>query len=365
MAIDGCYRGSFEDFVRGKCETSGENDGHWRDLHHALCRLQSYFVDVTVLASACRHWPQLFAGFVVVAVPSGSQDRKPPEIRKTAAKMIVRMTADTETINTFRRNEAQLNAWGLDARIKEIAESESFKPCVHAEVQLHSSISREERKREARGDEPLRVFGEGEFGRYIGSSKPTCRLCSLYFGPSPGGWRVRPSHNNFYHTWRAPDVYAGDGRKVELQRNAMVERIIETVREETFTAIRTRSETHRPHDSNDTPSSVPLPRNTDRSSSVAARGDDLVSRMSGLRLQTIRESTPGSPQEGVAAAAGLTPETGVANGTTPAKGTPIPKTRVKGRGRVYLDAQIGRGPTAHQQRPSYIDDEDEDGGAAL
>jgi hypothetical protein len=41
---------------------------------------------------------------------------------------------------------------------------------------------------------------------------------------------------------------------------------------------------------------------------------------------------------------------------------------VKGRGRAYLDAQIGRAPTAHQQRPSYIsyiDDGDEDGGAAL
>jgi len=365
MAIDGCYRDSFEDFVRGKCETSGENDGHWRDLHHALCRLQSYFVDVTVLASACRHWPQLFANFTVVAVPSGSQDRKPPEIRKTAGKMLVRMTSDTEIINTFRRNEAQLKAWGLDARIKEIAESDSFKPCVHAEVQLHSNISREERNREARGDEPLRVFGEGDFGRYIGSSKPTCRLCSLYFAPSPGGWRARPSSNNFYHTWRAPDIYVRDGRKVELQRNAIIERIIETVREETFAAIRTKSETHRPHDSNDTPSSVPLPRNSDRSSSVAGRGDDLVSRMSGLRLQTIRESSPGSLQQEVTASTSSTPKTEVANGATPANGTPTPKTRLKGRTPAYLDAQIGSAPTTRQQHASGDEDGDEDGGVAL
>jgi hypothetical protein len=204
------------------------------------------------LIAARRHWPELFVDFTVIPVASSSPDRRPPEIRKSAARIIPRMTTDEEIINTFRRNEAKLQGWGLDEKIKEFTEPERFKPIVRCEPLMASAIQRKMRANEAYGLEPLRFFREYDFGRYIGCSKPTCRLCALYFAKLPGGMRVRPSHPNLYISWRAPDIFVSDGRKVEVQRNAVLGHIIDAIREETFTTIRKQSTTHRPFDSNDT-----------------------------------------------------------------------------------------------------------------
>lgn len=300
-AIHQRYRDTFEDFVRDKCEVGRGHQTHWSDLHHALGRLLSYFFDVTVLATACRCWPELFVDFTVIPVASSIPDSRPPEIRKSAARIMPRITSDEEIINTFRRHEARFQDWGLDEKIKHFTEPERFKPFVHSETLIASAIQRRMRVNESQGLEPLRFFREDQFGRYVGCSKPTCRLCALYFAALPGGIRVRPSHYNLYINWRAPDIFVSDGRRVEAQRDAVLQHVAGMIRDETFTAIRKQSATHRPFDSNDTASNVPPPYSTDRSSSIITTDNDPASSMGGLHLQTIQEASLESSQTEVAA----------------------------------------------------------------
>ncbi|KAK0612079.1 hypothetical protein B0T14DRAFT_531565 [Immersiella caudata] len=284
--IDEFRADGLEEFIRDKCQ--GDREGpattHWSDVHHALGRLLSYFFAVKVLISARKLWPELFADFTVVSIPSSRPDRKSPDIRKSASKIISRMTNKSDILNEYRRNADDLQRWGLDEKIVEVTDPDAFKPIVHAEVLLDDALRREDRRNLATGEERVRFYRESEFGRYISSSKPTCRLCALYFEAHPDRVQVRPSHHNLYYNWRAPDVFASDDEAAEAQRNAVLQRMTTILRDETFAAIRNRSATHRPFDSNNTPSNVPLLMSTDRSSSTADAGD-LVSVMGSLSIR--------------------------------------------------------------------------------
>ena len=162
---------------------------------------------------------------------------------------------------------------------------------MHAELLVDAFVRREERRSDADADgEPLPFFGEDEFGRYIGSSKPTCRLCALWFGDSnPDGTQVRPSHGNLYHNWRPADVLESDGLEVDGHRRAMMETMVKVLREETFRCIKSQSAIRNPFDSNNTPTD-PL-WNAGPTSSVAAMLGDL-SIAEGSSAASSRESTP-------------------------------------------------------------------------
>ncbi|KAK4446530.1 hypothetical protein QBC34DRAFT_304972 [Podospora aff. communis PSN243] len=285
-SIDEFCTDGLEEFVRDKCQ--GDREGpattHWSDIHHALGRLLSYFFAAKVFISARKLWPELFVDFTVASIPSSRPDRKSPDVRKSASKIISRMTNKSDVMNEYRRNADDLQQWGLDKTIAEVTEPDAFKPIVHAEVLVDDALRREDRINQATGEERMRFFREPEFGRYISSSKPTCRLCALYFEAHPERVQIRQSHNNLYYNWRAPDVFVSDGGNVEARRNSVLERMITTLRDETFAAIKKGSATHRPFDSNNTPSNVPLLMSTDRVSSAADIGD-LVSGISSISIR--------------------------------------------------------------------------------
>lgn len=290
-SIDKFRTGGLEEFIRDKCR--GDREGpattHWSDIHHAIGRLLSYYFAVKVMISACRLWPELFVDFTVIPVASSRPDRKSPDIRKSAAKIIPRMTNKADIMNAYRRNAENLQRWGLDSNIAEVTEPEVFKPIVHAEVLVDDALRREARLNEATGEEAVRFFRESEFGRYIGSSKPTCRLCALYFEAHPDRVQVRQSHHDLYVNWRAPDIFLSDGYDVEVQRNAVLERMVVTMRDLTFSAIKNRSAIHRSFDSNNTPSGVPHALSTDRTSSVAAVDNDLSSMLGAMDIGSVRD----------------------------------------------------------------------------
>jgi hypothetical protein len=285
-SIDEFCTDGLEEFVRDKYQ--GDREGpattHWSDIHHALGRLLSYFFAAKVFISARKLWPELFVDFTVVSIPSSRPDRKSPAVRKSASKIISRMTNNSGVMNEYRRNADDLQLWGLDETIAQVTDPEAFKPIVHAEVLVDAALRREDRINQATGEERVRFFREPEFGRYISSSKPTCRLCALYFEAHPDRVQVRHSHNNLYYNWRAPDVFVSDGGDVEARRNSVLERMIVALRDETFAAIMNGSATHRPFDSNNTPSNVPLLMSTDRASSTAGIGD-LVSGISSISIR--------------------------------------------------------------------------------
>ena len=279
---------------RAREDREGPARTPWADTHHAAGRLLSYFLAVRVLLSACRLWPELFVDFSVVAVPSSVPDRDSPAIRRSAAGIVNRMTRDAAAL--YRRHAADLQALGLDERIRDITHPRRFAPIVHAEVLVDDHIRRGERADAARGDEPSPYFREAQFGRYIGSSKPTCRLCALYFAAHPDDVQVRPSHGNLYHNWRAADVRADDANVTvaDEQRRAALEQVVVGIRNDAVRALRNQSAARNWFDSNNTPSN-PL-QSTDRgdysTASITAAFDSLSVYDDSTSPSYSREATP-------------------------------------------------------------------------
>ena len=184
------------------------------------------------------------------------------------------MTTDNDIINEYRRDAAHLQKLGLDKITREASHHDNFKTIVYAEVLIDDSIRRDQRKTEA--GEPMYFFRQGEFGRYRGSSKPTWRLCALYFGAQPDGVTVQPSHHDLYYKWRAPDISVDGGEKVRKQRNAVLERMVLKVHKDVFKVIREKSVGWEGLDPNASPTNP--------------RTSDLTSQMSMLMVADAPES---------------------------------------------------------------------------
>lgn len=270
-----------------KKRTRGDNiiNSHWGEVRHALGRLLSYFIAIKVLISARDLWPRIFVDFHVTGIPSSEPSNDPLAIRRNAKGIIDRMGRNKETLEAYQAHAQRLQSLGLDGYIKGRVHASRFRPIVHAEVNLLDWVLRHQAEAEADGDDPVRFFNEAEFGRYIGTSKPTCLLCHFYFAAHPSGVKCRLTHGNLYYNWRDPDLLQSDGPEAVRQRQEIVESMIKEVRIQTGRAIKERSYTRRKHDSRDTPSN-PLWSTARGGSTVLAEDDDLPSRLGHLNLDT-------------------------------------------------------------------------------
>ncbi|KXX77411.1 hypothetical protein MMYC01_206074 [Madurella mycetomatis] len=245
----------FRNFMRKKTREDREkpNDSPWSELYHSLGRLHSYSVATKVFLCARGRWPELFEAFDVNYIPSSKSSSHTPSVRRSAARMLERLTKDPDVLNAYYEEAERLQGLGLDKKIKENAKPRKFAPIIHAEVNLCDNILREERS--PHGEGRVRFFNESVFGRYIGSSKPTCRLCDLYFhAPSGPNIEVRKSHQNLYYNWRAPDVYRQDGPAADQARKAILESMIASIKHQVMKTIVDRFTVGKRHDSNTTTS---------------------------------------------------------------------------------------------------------------
>jgi hypothetical protein len=189
----------------------------WSELRHHISRLFAYEHTVNDFLDAEAEWPELFRDFDAVVVPSSQPDKKPLSNRSnTASKIIGRMTSDEGQMEKFRAIAAGLQKFDLDARIKSQITSASFKPGVHAEVLVLAFITRN-----------CDTFQYFRGVKYIGSSKPTCKLCKYFFDAHPSRVQARASHGNLYKNWKFPgettrDVYTA---------------VIESVRKDAFPVV--------------------------------------------------------------------------------------------------------------------------------
>jgi hypothetical protein len=128
------------------------------------------------------------------------------------------MTSDAEQMANYRSHAQDLQMFDLDNIIRRCTRSRSFRPIVHAEVLLFESLENDG------GTHPSRFFGGY---KYIGYSKPTCRLCDYYFSVRGSGVRVRPSLPNLYHNLRMPDVYEDQGHKAKKENENIMNKDID------------------------------------------------------------------------------------------------------------------------------------------
>lgn len=209
----------------------------WSELQHAISRLLAYPQSIKFMLLAKDKWPMLFRGFEISFIKSSDPVPRPYRNASQSASSIVgRMTRKQKDIETFRNFVGELQYMSLDEAIKKEYKNDRFRPIVHSEVSLHEFLRRSGRLN------PDSFFNGW---MYIGSSKPTCKLCDYYFkcyeeihGVHVG---YRPSHGNLYLNWRVPDVFATDGTAGTQGREKMVRKILDRARKDAFDIVKKKT----------------------------------------------------------------------------------------------------------------------------
>ncbi|KAK2046734.1 hypothetical protein LZ31DRAFT_612640 [Colletotrichum somersetense] len=169
---------------------------------------------------------------------------------RSARGIISRMTSEEVEQKTYQRYADELLRCGLDNLIAAQCRNEHFKPIVHSEVLLLEWL----RTEFAAQMHSIPFYRDI---KYIGCSKPTCRLCEYYFAAHDGGVRVRPSHRNVYANWVIPDVFV-EGRTSQ-HKAKMIDAVLKKIRQDVFLALSEKVSERKRFDS-ETYSSLPTYR---------------------------------------------------------------------------------------------------------
>lgn len=216
------------------------------ELRHLVGRLHSYYLAVEAIIRAARLWKRLCHDIRVTVIPSATLIPHPLSKKRPVAYEIVgRMTSSEDLMARHRAQADELQQrHSLDEKLLTECNDASQTHMVHAEVLVLDYVLKY-----------LRDSGDAGFWnkwRYIGGSKPTCRLCNYYFAAHPDGVQVRESHNNLYPHWRAPDVF--DNATMSTTEG-LLNAIIRKTRADAIRSLESQISRVRPHDSS-TPTRV-------------------------------------------------------------------------------------------------------------
>ncbi|KPM45587.1 hypothetical protein AK830_g925 [Neonectria ditissima] len=207
------------------------NSEIWCELRHYLGRLLSYRRAAETIVAFSVRWPGLFQHFQVQWIPSSTRIPKPiSNTSLTAKDIICSMVKESEGLEGYVSQAETSQMFNLDKSIQKQIAKKTFFPYVHAEVELHNWLL-------AQGYVHRNQFWNE--WKYIGCSKPTCRLCSYYFNAHPDQVQVRQSHFNLYPNWRLPDVFESQGPAAVRMRLEILQTLTDKVRSD---ALRTLDE---------------------------------------------------------------------------------------------------------------------------
>lgn len=200
MALIASIKNSSHSVFRDRAAQSNmtQSSNSWSELRHYAGRLLSFSQAVGTVMMAAEMFPRLFDSPEVVFIASSGPDENPIQKNITLRKVLGTMTASSETAADYQSLVEDARAMPLEPTIQELVRAGTFRPIVHAELLVLQSLVRGGLTR------PSDFFNSW---KYIGSSKPTCRLCDYYFRAHDAGFQVRPSHGNTYINWKPPDVY--------------------------------------------------------------------------------------------------------------------------------------------------------------
>ncbi|KOS19897.1 hypothetical protein ESCO_005779 [Escovopsis weberi] len=156
----------------------------WIEFKHYFGRLKSYRLAIDTIIHVGRRSPILFQDVRVTVIPSakpGESVFKGSKTKTNADGIIGRMLSPGPTmsqaqIQTWKDRVAELQKFGLDKSItRQIQGQDSL--IVHAEILVLDFVL----GYMSRGG----TVGFWKGWKYIGSSKPTCRLCHYYMAAHP------------------------------------------------------------------------------------------------------------------------------------------------------------------------------------
>jgi hypothetical protein len=236
-------------FVRKRASDDlAGNTGPWRELQHSSSRLLAYRRAIDVLWDASCMWPSLFDNFEITCIPSSDRALNPLDASpQTASEILTRMVPKSVETKSKYLELAKImqQNFDLDKVIQETWTRNSFRPIVHAEILVNSWLEK------TGGTRPERFF---QNWRYIGCSKPVCKLCHYYFSAHPSGIQTRGTHGNLYLNWKIPDhadVYGLRTKEAALaKRHEILQGIMGDLRRCVLRTLSEKVSDSRLHDSN-------------------------------------------------------------------------------------------------------------------
>lgn len=233
----------------------------WCKLRHFLGRLLSYRRAALGIVAVSVRWPDLFLDFEITMVPSGSMLPNPILRSDLTSSIIVEhIVAESKSQDSQLLQAADdLQHMGVDSIIRDYQISRSFRPRLHAELLVYEYLLKSGL-----------TAAECYWNRwnYIGSSKPTCRLCYYYFDTIQGDKpSVRSSHNNLYRNWRVPEYH--DDESLGIPRDELLSKLAQRLRADVVERLKDKMVKRKARDSN-TYSSFPevLRMNDDNSAPI-------------------------------------------------------------------------------------------------
>ena len=226
----------------------------WSEMQHGIKRLLAYPESINFLLLAKEKWPQFFQGFAVSFI-SWSEPIKRPKRNKgmVAHNIIGRVVRQQDKIDLYRSFAEELQRFKLDDLIKEEYQDRGRNTVVHSEILVLDFLSRTGRL------SPENFFNGW---MYIGSSKPTCKLCDYYFQSHYEINKVkidyRPSHGNLYLAWRIPEADTLRGQETAEEKKEWLgmqdkirQKVLVKVRKDAFDIVKEKTPSlYRTNDSN-------------------------------------------------------------------------------------------------------------------
>ncbi|KAL3292507.1 hypothetical protein RB213_014157 [Colletotrichum asianum] len=262
----------------------------WCDLSHFVGRLASYLGMVRTIIIARRRIPELFENFNIVFLPSSTPLPNPitclqPSTMtaakrrslRTAKAIISRMVSESAEISKYQGYAEELQRCGLDELISKECTKESFHPIVHCEILVLDWLCGQHPS----GTASIPFFRDF---RYIGFSKPTCRLCEYYFAAHRSGIQVRRGHKKVCLNWIVPNV-TDESPDWAKEKDNLIDKVMGGVRRDALSALEEKVTDHKRWDSE----TFSYQQTFQSLARTSVRGTDLASVMS---LLSIAEGGP-------------------------------------------------------------------------
>ncbi|KAH7184568.1 uncharacterized protein B0J16DRAFT_267046 [Fusarium flagelliforme] len=210
----------------------------WCKLRHYLGRWLSYRKAAEGIVTVSERWPDLFLDFEITMVPPGSRLQKPNLPSGLTSSIIIQQIVAEDKSQDPDLNELadSLEQMGIDEIIQKSQQSRKFRPRLHAEGLVYEYLS-------TNGQ----TAAESYWNRwsYIGSSKPTCRLCHYYFDALQDDKpAIRSSHYNLYRDWRLPEHHDAE------TRDELLKKIVQRLRADVIKTLKEKKLRRKAKDSN-------------------------------------------------------------------------------------------------------------------
>ncbi|KAK1705889.1 hypothetical protein BDP67DRAFT_603799 [Colletotrichum lupini] len=236
----------YESVIERAREGRFNESERWCQLQHFIGRLSSYHGAIRAIISGRRRLhPDLFENFEITWLPPSIPMNNPMDTlqshmgmetqqkRRSADNIIRKMMGNSADRDTTLEQAKTLQVCGLDESIMHQCQMTSFKPIVQCEILLLHYLD----QGYCRNHYHIPFIDDVKF---IGCSKPTCRLCEYYFAAHNTDIQVCPGHKNVYSNWTIPNLFANDLAEAN-ERDSLLDKVVSKIREDALRALREKT----------------------------------------------------------------------------------------------------------------------------